>query len=179
MADYTGGNLDMLNVGGRGGLGGSGIWDIIALGLVTGGGFLGNDRKDNCGCPPATCKDVWAVDKDVLQGTNEIGEEICEATHDIETAIGVVGDKVTSGFYALNDKVTSIAYAQQAATEAIKNKIDVGNTAIIATIKEVATNQEVKAQAAVICAQNEEINRFKIIAALKHCGGHSDDKSVI
>lgn len=168
MADYTA-NTDMLNIGrgGYGAFGGSGIWDIIALGLVTNGGFFGNDRKDNCCPPPATCKDVWAVDRDVLDTANETQSDICEATHDIETAIGGLGDKVTAGFYAMSDKMSAIAYAQQSATESIKNKIDVGNTAILAAIKETAMSQENKAQAAVICAQNEEINRFKIINALK------------
>lgn len=169
MSGYNS-DADITNIG-RGGLGGSGIWDIIALGLVTNGGFFGNDRKGEC-CPPATCKDVWAVDRDVLESANETQHDICESTHAIEKDIYGLGDKVGAGFYALNDKVTSIAYAQQAQTEAIKNKIDVGNTAILAAIKETAMTQECKAQAAVICAQNEEINRFKIIAALRNC----DDK---
>lgn len=165
---------DITAIGGRGygGLGGGGgIWDFLLATAVLGGDGFGR-RKDNCCPPPATCESVNMVDRDVLETANETQEAIANSLHAVEKDIYALGDKVGAGFYALNDKMSSIAYAQQAATESIKNKIDVGNTAILGAIKETAMAQENKAQAAVICAQNEEINRFKIINALKCC----DDK---
>lgn len=147
---------DITALGGRS-FGGSGIWDIIALGLVTGGGFFGNDRRDCCP-QPATCESVSMCDRDVLATANETQTAICEATHDIEMNINGLGDKMTAGFYALNDKVTGLAYAQQSLAKDTQ-------TLIVQKFADLET----KNQAAVICAQEQEINRYKIIDALKSC----------
>lgn len=152
---------------GRGGygLGGSGIWDIIALGLFTNGGFFGNDRKYDC-CPqPATCESVAACDRDVLATANETQGKICESTNEIITAINTgnyaLSDKISNGFYALNDKVSGLAYAQQSLAKDTQ-------TLIVSKFAELETKQ----LAAANCALEQEVNRFKTVAMLQHCGGH-------
>lgn len=157
---------EVMNSGGMGrgfgGYGGAGIWDLLALGLIAGDGFFGNRRKDECCPPPATCESVNGVDRDVLSTANQTQHEICEATHDIETAITAgntaLGDKVTNGFYAINDKLTTLAYAQQATAKDTQ-------TLIVEKFAELESKQ----LSAANCALEAEVNRYKTIEALAHC----------
>ena len=172
--DYSN-ETEIMNSGGMGrgfgggyGYGGGGIWDIIALGLVTNGGFFGNDRRrdNDCCCPqPATCESVNTVDRDVLSTANQTQHEICESTHAIESAIVAgntnLGDKITSGFYAINDKLTTLAYAQQ-------NTAKDTQTLIVQKFADLET----KTLAAANCALEQEVNRYKTIEAIKCHGGH-------
>jgi hypothetical protein len=164
---------EVMNSGGmsRGGLGGGGlgggIWDIIALGMVSGDGLFGNNRKDNnCCCAPATAESVCEVDKDVLSTANQTQHQICEMGHNITAAITAgntnLSDKITSGFYATSDKLTTLAYAQQATAKDTQTLIVEKFAAL-----------ESKQLAAANSALEQEVNRFKTIEALTSChGGH-------
>lgn len=146
--------------GGGYGMGGFGSGDFLLGALIGGGNLFGgrNDcchdhccdnghnyiykEKDNCCCcSPATCEQVNGVDRDVLQSANETQDDICEATNTIKDAIGIVGDKVTSGNYALANKMSDLAYLQQATAKDTQVLIEKGNTAIIAAIKETSLKE--------------------------------------
>jgi hypothetical protein len=165
--------------GGRGGYGGGfgggfggggGIWDILALGMVSNGDLFGGRRRDdNCCCAPATQEGVCNVDKDVLSTANQTQHEICEMGHAITATITAgnadIGDKVTGGFYNINDKLTTLAYAQQATAKDTQTLIVEKFAAL-----------ESKQLAAANCALEAEVNRYKTIEALacNSCnrGGH-------
>jgi len=172
---------EVLNSGGMGrvyggGLGGGlgnggGIWDILALGMISNGGLFGNNKKDdNCCCPPATAESVCEVDKDVLSTANQTQHEVCEMGHAVTAAITAgntnLGDKVTNGFYGLNDKLTTLAYAQQATAKDTQ-------TLIVQKFADLESRQ----LSAANCALESEVNRYKTIEALQchnnYCKPHS------
>lgn len=154
---------------GGGGFGGGSIWDMIALGMVSGGDgiFGGRGRRDDYCCPqPATAASVCEVDKDVLSTANQTQHEICEAAHGINAAITAgnthITDKITSGFYTVSDKLTSLAYAQQATAKDTQTLIVEKFAAL-----------ESKQLSAENCRLEQEVNRFKTVAALSDCKGKS------
>jgi len=137
-------------------LNGGGGNDLLNLLLLSNSDILGN--RNNC-CPsPATTEQVCAVDRDVMEKANETQREIDRAEHELEEHIHDLEDKITAG-----------NYANLSNSKDIINAIEKGNAVILGTIKTTALEQENKAQAEKICAQNEKINRMEIIEALKSC----------
>lgn len=158
-------NFDAANIGVPGGYGlgyGSNITDLAALGLIFGDGVFGGRRgHDDCGCcPPATCKDVndvdrdvlktgfdaqkgqWDVDRDVLLGDKCIEEKICDSTHKLEKDIFGVDKDVLLGFKEADHRI-----------DMLKCKMGEGFAEVKGLIKETDLCRENKD----LCRRNEKL----------------------
>lgn len=133
MNDYA------ISGGGRGGYG-SGIWDIIALGLVTGGGFLGGGRKDECGIG---CRDLH-------QTQDAIIDEIRDDFNTLNITMNQANYANQAQFSALNSKIDQTKFD-------LSSKMDAGFTAVLGAIKD----SEYRALQNKSCEQAAEISYLK------------------
>lgn len=124
---------------GYGGYGGSGIWDIAALALVTGGGLFGG-RKDECGIG---CRDLH-------QTQDAIIDEVRDDFNTLNITLNQANYANQAQFSALNSKIDQSKYE-------LSSKIDTGNTAILTAI----SNMKYDALAAKSCDQASEIAQLK------------------
>lgn len=109
MADYTGGNTDMLNIGRSGFGGGSFIETLLGYKLIAG--------DDNKCCAPATKDDVCAVDRDLLDKASEIKDAIKDGNYN---ELSVLKD----GFYGLMSSQKDTQNMIQSGNEKILGAIE-------------------------------------------------------